>query len=203
MYTLAKSMALFWTLSEWLILLAVRWGLDHLEGRNTAPKEYLAVFFLITAISTCLIFFGESLAEQIAGFSSGTERVFLRWAVWDFFCTAWVLLEGIIMVYVSRIFRLLHHIEQNGIKNDRMRLSGNKQWIIILLIATGLAAFILYEGMVFTMVVDHTVGNRGIVRLSLFYVRICGLFWICFEWIVAYFGIRTYFLLKHGGSRDS
>ena len=37
---------------------------------------------------------------------------------------------------------------------------------------------------------------RGIHNVAVFYVRICGILWIAFEWVVAIYGIRTWSLLK-------
>ena len=59
-----------------------------------------------------------------------------------------------------------------------------------------LAVYSLYQYKLFTLVEAGTIDAAGIYRISLFYIRLCGLFWILFEWVVAVAGIRTYRLMK-------
>jgi hypothetical protein len=110
-----------------------------------------------------------------------------------------VILEGIIMVYVWRLYRAINPFAKKEAKrNERDNKGGARRLFrgIPLLTVSFLAGYLFYQFRLFSLVEAGTIDVTGIYRISLFYIRLCGLFWVLFEWIVAIAGIRTYRLMK-------
>ena len=81
----------------------------------------------------------------------------------------------------------------------QFQAKGFTPWSIIFLIAGFFLLFILYQYGLVSAAYRHDMPLRGIYRISIFYVRICGVFWIVFEWVVALFGIKTYKMMTLWG----
>ncbi len=124
-----------------------------------------------------------------------------RWALWNFFCTIWVVLEGAIMIYVLRLYK---NIREASKQTNAPRANGKRRipvvrWDFGIPLLAGLlfSFYFFYQYNLFAMALgDGSLDGWGIYRVSVFYIRICGLFWILFEWVVAIIGIRTYGLFK-------
>lgn len=202
MYVIAKSMALFWTLAEGFILISMRWGYLTLKKGQGNQKRFVATCVTLFVCFAFLMLDGES---AFRGFEDFNRRLY-RWVLWNFFCTLWVFLEGIIMVYVYRIYRQLKPCPRN--RGQEMRLisrtnqgSGLPEFRFgpFILMVFFLGVFISYAFGLVSVTHRHSLGFVEIDRISLFYIRICGIFWIIFEWIVAVLGIRSYFIIKRSG----
>jgi len=190
MFLLAKWMALFWTFAEAVILLYVRWGYFTLKKEEANQKSILIVSSLLFVFLIIWIMGPEPAVERLFGLPEAHALTFYRWGVWNFLCTLWVVLEGSIMIYVVRIYGIL----ASRVQKKRGR------WATLIAL-TLFAFFALFEGAFLTAALSHGMDTGHIYRVSLFYIRICGLLWILFEWIVAVYGIKTYSLLKgRGGS---
>ncbi|MBN1106615.1 MAG: hypothetical protein JXL84_24650 [Deltaproteobacteria bacterium] len=188
MSLLAKWMALFWTLAEAVILLYMRWGYFTLRREDTNQKSVLVVSSALFGILFIWIVGPEPAAERLLGLPEAPALAFYRWGVWNFLCTLWVALEGSIMIYVVRI---------HGILASRVEKKRRRSATLLALIL--FAFFALFQWAFFTAVLNHAMDALHIYRVSLFYIRICGLLWILFEWIVAVYGIKAYALLKGEG----
>ncbi|MDY7038552.1 MAG: hypothetical protein SV375_20665, partial [Thermodesulfobacteriota bacterium] len=192
--------ALFWTFAEGLILFYMRWGVLFLrrgEGRQRIFLFFCVVIFLLLF---CLMFGGENYLSGFLDLEQGHNLKVYRWALWNFFCTLWVILEGIIMIYVLVLYKTLtFHLKNNDViikKEKRQRTRSNITYGIPLLIINLFSLYIFYEYNLISLIENNVIDGKAIYRISLFYIRICGLFWILFEWIVAYVGIKTYRLMK-------
>ncbi len=185
MYPLAKIMALFWTLAEGAIFLYMRWGYCRLKGSDSSQRVWVVLctagFFLLAL----WLLAGETLARDLL--SDPRHLKLYRWGTWNFFCTLWVGLEGTIMVYVIRIYRLLPS-GSGGFAGTRV---STVLWPLFFL-------FALYQFALIETALKHGMQVLEIYHASAFYVRICGLLWIAFEWVVAVYGLKTYALLRQG-----
>jgi hypothetical protein len=188
MSLLTRWMALFWTFAEVVILLYVHWGYLTLRREEANQKSILIVSSALFGILFLWIMGPEPAVERLLGLPEAPALTFYRWGVWNFLCTLWVVLEGSIMIYVVRIYGIL----ASRVEKKRGRWA---TWIALILFAF----FTLFEWAFFTAVLSHGMDTRHIYRVSLFYIRICGLLWILFEWIVAVYGIKAYSLLKGAG----
>ena len=197
MYLFVKSMAFFWTLAEAAILVAVRWGYvvaaDEKEGGRG-----LAAAAVGTAILGGLLFLGEPLLGRFLDLDARLHRSLYRWGLWNFFCTVWVVLEGCIMIYVLRLGRLLRAAGNPPEKRDGA--APGSGWTVVLLSAPLLLLYLCYQVGLLHAVERFGLGVRSVTGISLFYIRVCGIFWILFEWVVAVEGIRAYRLLKRRGA---
>gem|GEM_PF-1535074 len=196
-----KVMALFWTLAEGLIFVYLRWGFLSLKGEKRGQRVVVPVFVAAFLLLTVLIFAWKSLLGPFLHLDEGIHLTIYRKAVWSFFCTIWIVLEGMIMVYVLRLYRLVNQSLKKKDKNAPGSFSPGREFAYgipaVLLALFGL--FLFYEYLILRL--EDTVGLTAehVRHLSLFYVRICGLFWIAFEWIVAFIGVKTYLVLKRTG----
>jgi hypothetical protein len=198
MYVLAQSMALFWTLAEGVILLFLRWGL-LLLGRERESQKYFLAFSMITfAFLALLVFLGESIFGRVLNLEHIDHLTLYRWALWNFFCTLWIVLEGVIMIYVIRIYGILK-VALQGRASASQGIIGDPSGSacgIPLLVCSLFGLYLFYESALLFTVGRQGLGVEAIYHISLFYIRICGIFWIVFEWIVAILGIKTFFALK-------
>ena len=197
MYLFAKGMALFWTVAEVGILAAVRWGYHLSADKGSGFRATALGSSILLAALGFLLFFGETLAGRFIDLENLLPRTLFRWALWNFFCTLWVLLEGCIMIYVCRLYRTLHQRGRSS-SGTRARPSRKKSLSLPLLALGLMGLFAAYQAGLFHAVDRYEFDLREVVRISTFYIRICGVFWILFEWVVAVQGIRAYRLLKRG-----
>ncbi len=197
MYLFAKSMALLWTTAEILILAAVWWGHRLSVDRGARFRGPAVTAAILTVLFGAVLFFGESLLGRLVDLRPSLSRALFRWALWNVFCTLWVVLEGCIMIYVCRIRRYLARQKTRVPSPDRAG-SRWKAWNVPLLVLGFFGLFAAYQAGLFHAVDRFDLNVREVVRISTFYIRICGVFWILFEWVVAIEGIRTYRLLNSG-----
>ena len=200
MYVFAKSMALFWTAAEVGILAAVRWGHLLSAGRDVRFRGSAVGAALLVTAAGAVLFLGEALAGRLANLERPLSLTLYRWALWNAFCTLWVVLEGCIMIYVGRLYRTLCRRGQpSGDAGPNRPYAGP---LSLVLLSAGLfGLYAAYQAGLLHAAGRFGLDPRQVVRISTFYIRICGVFWILFEWVVAVQGIRAYRLLRrgHGG----
>jgi hypothetical protein len=202
MYLFIKTMALFWTFAEGLILVYVRWAYAHVTGNHNGQGGFAKVALLIFSFLALMMVGGETLLGQFADLHLGFNRLVYRWALWNFFCTLWVILEGAIMVYVWRIYRSLRGYGPGESLATGMERQDRFHFGIPLLIIGLFSIFLCYEWALIQVIHVHHIHPRQIYRISLFYIRICGVFWILFEWVVALIGLGTYRLVRKRGDTE-
>jgi hypothetical protein len=199
MYTFYQSMALFWTLAEGLILVFLRSGWLSVSGRSKrqSASAFLCAGLFVSLI--CLMFAGESLFEKlIMELEKVSYLVAYRWGLVTFFCTLWVILEGVIMIYVLRVYRLVRR-RTEGARVRGLSFKPSSTLVVPLLVMSLISFYAFYEVHLVYLIGKYDLGTRPIYHLSVFYIRLCGLFWIVFEWIIAVVGFRTYRELKRWG----
>jgi hypothetical protein len=194
-------MALFWTLAEGLILFYVRGGFLFFKEGKKRQKIFLIFCVTLFGLLILLLFGGEFFFGKIIDLRQDIHLMVYRWALWNFFCTLWVILEGVIMVYVHRIYKtLMPSLQKKDLTKEKSRpVKNGLTWGIPLLIFPLFALYLFYEYGLLSLLNKDLLDSRSIFPISSFYIRICGLFWILFEGVVAFFGIKTYLALKRMG----
>lgn len=194
-------MALFWTLLEGIILISLRWGYLRLGNRASHQRWFVFSFGTLFALLVLLVLLGEALVQ---GFwdMPGVGLTLYRWAVWDLLCTIWVFLEGWILLLVIRIYGILS--DGSTGKPARIGPRRGREWAIPWIMGLALFAFFAFYtwGLLGTSL-RYGMAPRGIYHVAVFYVRICGILWIAFEWVVAIYGLKTYSLLKRMEKNNS
>ncbi len=194
-------MALFWTLAEGLILFYVRAGFLFFKEGKKRQKTFLTICVITFGFLILLLFGGEYFFGKIIDLRQDIHLMVYRWALWNFFCTLWVILEGVIMIYVLRIYKtLMPPLQKKNLKIEKSHpVKNGLTWGIPVLIFPFFALYIFYEYNLLSLFNKDLLDAKSIFHISSFYIRICGLFWILFEWVVAFYGIKTYFFLKRRG----
>ncbi|MEW6667258.1 MAG: hypothetical protein AB1512_18805 [Thermodesulfobacteriota bacterium] len=188
MRTLTQSMALFWTLVEGTILVCLRWGYLRLGGRASNQKWFIPSCGILFALLILLVLGGQGLVQGFRDMPA-TDLSLYRRALWGFLCTLWVFLEGWIMLLVIRIYRLL----SSGFTGK----PAEREWVAPSILGLALfALFAWYTSAFIGTALKYGMDPGAIHRVGAFYVRICGVFWIAFEWVVAIYGLKTYSLLR-------
>lgn len=197
-------MALLWTLAEGIILYFIIWGNHLIKGTNLYYDKKRKIFWAIFIILGVLLFLGEKAFGDILSLNEKINLHLYRWLLWNFFCTLWVIMEGLIMIYGLKIFKglkiIINRKESHKILNQTLNNQKGIRKILFnpssILISFMVILFVLYHFSLVSMAKKALIDLSGIFNLSRFYVRICGIFWIIFEWIIAYVCIRSFKLLK-------
>ncbi|MFH1137227.1 MAG: hypothetical protein V1816_14240 [Pseudomonadota bacterium] len=189
----AKIMGLFWTLAEGSILLGLR--RIHLKirlGSGSQPWA-LALGAALFITLSCFMFRGEPWAASWFAIRRPVDLNFLQHARWSFFCAVWVLLEGLIMIYCLRLHQALKAILAGNLPAPE-GLPGPAAGPALAMLTAVLFLGYLYF---FWGAVQRLGLQPGhIHRIAFFYIRVCGVFWILFEWVVALTGLAAWRLIK-------
>ena len=202
MVTFYKSMALFWTLAEGLIVFFLRWGFLSYSRGEGRQRGFLIFSLILFALFCGLLFLGENLFGRILDLQQGHHLRIYRWALWNFFCTLWVVLEGLIMIYMIRIYRELRPspARSRAFKPGNNSVRNRTMFGVPVLVFSLFTFYLFYQFNLLALVGSHDLDPKGIYRISVFYIRICGLFWILFEGVAALLTLKAYVTLKSMGS---
>lgn len=194
-------MALIWTFAEGLLLFYIRGGFLFSKEGKRGQKKFLIFCVTLFGLLISLVYGGEIFFGKFMDLRQDIHLMVYRWALWNFFCTLWVILEGVIMVYVLKIYKtLMPPLQKKNLKKEKSRsVKNGLTWGIPVLIFPLFALYIFYEYHLLSLFNKDLLDAKSIFHISSFYIRICGLFWILFEWVVAFYGIKTYFFLKRRG----
>ncbi len=185
-----RLMALSWLLAEGTLLVFARWAASAVHGEEAPHWKFatfcVCLFFLLGGLA----FFGEALFKAWLPRSRRMDLFFYRSFIWNLFCTLWVIIEGLIILYVFRIDRAM-----GGTVPGRIRFP----WAVLLLVVLPLGFFLLYQAQMVSVVGRYHLGLTAASRISRFFIRLCGLFWILFEWVAAFIGLRILHRLRRAG----
>jgi len=191
-------MGLFWVFAEMMILIFIRQGIAFVEEKK---ERYLGLTIFLSVIFILLFlvsFQGERFFSGYLDFTRKINLYFYRYALWNLFCTLWVVLEGSIMFYSLQAYMILKKSmhpgripsEPSGIMNPWTRYG------VPLLVVWAIAFFLFYEYRVFSILNHFGLEKTNLKNIYLFYIKICGMFWFLIEGAVAVIGLKTYHLLK-------
>jgi len=191
-------MGVLWLLAEGLIMIYVRKGYLFLSGRDARQRGFfwgcVLSFVLLAALRI-----GPSLGMG-ALFSPGDRLFGFRYYngyVWNLYCTLWVIIEGAIAIYIFRIYRLIRAAVSEGEGVLKASRSGGGPMVLTLIFLAGFAG---YHGYLAHLAAAVGLNPSAVYNILRFYIKICGLLWILFEWYVAVAGIKVFLLMKRAGS---
>jgi hypothetical protein len=189
-------MGLFWLFAEGLLMVFVRKGMLFLETGRSRQSAFL-LFCLTLFAAIVFLYAGKGpILDRLRIAPGALTNTLYDGYLWNFICTLWVLIEGAIAVYVFRVYRRLKCPEARGPVSGR-RFTG---LAILILWALFLAGFGCYHGFLGLYLLSgrSSLSASAIVNILRFYIKICGLFWILIEWVVAVIAIKTSLILKGG-----
>jgi hypothetical protein len=193
-----KSMGLFWVFAEMVILIFIRQGIAFVEGKE---KKFLGLTILFSLIFILLFltsFWGESFFSGYLDFSRKNHLFFYRYALWNLFCTLWVVLEGSIMFYSLHAYIILEKSMRPGRMPSELFGTINPwtRYGVPLLVVSAAAFYLFYEYRIFSIMDRFGLEKSNLKNIYLFYIKICGLSWFLIEGAVALIGLKAYHLLK-------
>lgn len=195
-FMFTRVMGLFWLFAESFCLVFVRWGYYDLLPEKTDRGQRRFVLFLSAGfmLLVFLTFSQDLILERMLPPSVSVSDSILAYyysSLWRLFCTLWVLIEGVIAIYVVRI---------SGLFSGRKDLSRSKidPLMLVFLVLFSLI-YISYEVPFFRVVLSGSINWKTVMNISRFYIKLCGFFWIFFEWVVAILGWRIYRSLSKWG----
>jgi hypothetical protein len=180
-------MALFWTLAEGSILIAMHWGLSRLQGSRQSKAMTMigatlfALVIIVYALGREWLFWRNNI--DLGSRELSINRTF----TWNFLCTLWVVLEAVIAFYAWRIYSIL--------KREPARPPNHRITLIVLIVAP-FALYLIYHYMAWSVITSTEIGAQQIVNLGRLYIRLCGVLWISIEWFIAITGLRLLWLLR-------
>lgn len=180
----------------WILLVLIR-GVAAANDVSPKPQLYRLVF-VISAIGIATIAFGgTTIASQFPVMNSPRLLHFYRCAQWNFFCILWVVLEGVIMVYVFRVYAMIKSSLHMNIRRPSSadRLSMLARIAVTALVLCFSLLFILYQYEALGLIQQAHLKHYQINRISFFFMKICGLFWVVFDGGVAVLGYKTFKIL--------
>ncbi len=187
MVGLSTWMAIFWTLAEASILIAMHWGLTRLQDRRHSQAMMMTGATLFT-LAIIIFALGREWLIWSNNLDLGSRQLRIyRTFTWNLFCTLWVVLEAIIALYAWRIYLIL--------KRKPARPPNHRITLIVLIVAP-FALYLAYHYMAWSVITSTEIGAQQIVNLGRFYIRLCGVFWISIEWFIAILGFRMIWLLR-------
>jgi hypothetical protein len=184
-----RTMAVTWLLAEGILLLYARWAAGAVRGEEKPQGRFVAACVLLFFLLAGTAFFGETAFRAWHPDSRKIDLFLFNSTLWNLFCTAWVIIEGLIVLYLFRIDRAM---KGTGTRPGSMAAA-------FLLVALPLAFFLLYQAQLVSVVGRYRLGTAAAGRISRFFIRLCGFLWIAFEWAAALVGLRILGRLRREG----
>ncbi len=178
-----KGMAIFWTFAEGFILIFLR-GLFLNLKEQKKQNGFIVISCVLFILLTWVIMYGQKFIPLPTS-NYGYQIMF-----WNFFCTLWVVLEGTSVFYAFQIYK---HIK-------KINPAVWTAYILPLLVVGAFGFFIFYQSYAIFVCQKYHLYKDEFYNMQLFYVRICGVFWITFEWLAVVIWLRLFSLLKEDQS---
>lgn len=201
---LMNSMALFWAMAEiWILLFLIR-GIATACGKPVRIRRHRLLCCLSGVLLSILAFGGTRIARQLTLFQTPLALHVYRCAQWHFFCTFWVIFEGLIMIYVFRIYVMLKRSGPNGETNafNSDPLTTYFRMAAVALISLFAGFYGLYEYHTWILMRTSALTYIHVNRISTFFINVCGVFWVLFDGGVAILGYHTFKLLHRHRHRS-
>lgn len=173
----ASLMAAWWIVAETALVLTLEWASRYVLARRATRRVSGASGVILFASCAGLL---AVTVRQVLYAGHGPNEADLLVAsmtIWNGLCTLWVVLETAILAYLARSVRTLEGEE-----------SRRSAWLlpaVAIACATGFAA---YHAELRAMRAGDSLmaTQQRVENLLLFYIRICGVFWVALEGACAY-----------------
>lgn len=176
-----RMMAVSWLLAEGIFLVYARWAAGAVRGEEKPQVRFITACAVLFILLAGTVFFGEPLFKTLFPQSRKINLFLYRSSLWNLFCTLWVIIEGLIILYIARIDRAME-----GHEDIPARLT----IAAFLLVVLPFAFYLLYQAQLVSVVGRYRLGIVAASRISRFFIRLCGFLWIAFEWAAALLGLR-------------
>ena len=198
MFYFSYSMALFWVFAELFIIIYIKKGLSYIfqDGKKHYGFIVFAAVFFILLI--CVTFSRSYIYSLFPEMPSAMQKKFYGYVLWHFYCSQWVVFEASITLYILRVYA---RMQQSVCQSGRMV----EKWRIVERFAIfGIPAFLVtyafifagYELLTFSLLQRSLIDPLQLYHINLFYIKICGIFWIAIEGGVALLGFKIFRFLK-------
>ena len=176
-----RVMAVSWLLAEGIFLVYARWAAGAVRGEEKLQVRFVTVCAVLFILLAGTVFFGEPLFKALFPRSRKMDLFLYRSSLWNLFCILWVIIEGLIILYIARIDRAMEGHEGTA---------GGFSAAVVLLVVLPFAFYLLYQAQMVSVVERYRLGIVAASRISRFFIRLCGFLWIAFEWAAALLGLR-------------
>ncbi len=186
-------MGILWLLAEGLIMVSVRKGVLSLSGRDHRQRPFL-VFCAVSFVFLVFLRLAKVLdIDAVLGPGGVIRFPYYNGFVWNLYCTLWVIIEGAIVIYIHRVYRLISAAGSHG---NADRQAAARGWGPPALALVALTVFIVYHAFLAHLLGAGALQPPAVYNVLRFYIKVCGAFWILFEWYAAVTGIKVFLLLK-------
>jgi hypothetical protein len=192
-------MALFWVFAELFIIIYIKKGISSIiqDGKkHHAFIVFACVFFMLLFFAT---FFRQYFYQLFPNPPGAMQKKFYGYSLWHFYCSQWVVFEAGITFYILRVYALMR---QSVCRSNRLV----EKWRIIERFAIfGVSAFLFlyaslfigYEFLTFSALRTDRINQEQLYHIYLFYIKICGIFWIAIDGGAAFLGYKIFRFLKN------
>jgi len=203
MFYFSYTMALFWVFAELFIIAYMIKGISFIvqDGKKHHGFIFFAgVFFILLIFVT---FFRNQIYSQFPDLPNAMQKKFYGYALWHFYCSQWLVFEATITLYILRIYALMKQSMGNLTKGNLTKTK--KKWSTIELVTIyGVPGFLVlyalffisYEYLTFLAMQNDSINWPQLNHIYLFYVKICGIFWIIIDGAAAFLGYKIFRFLK-------
>lgn len=173
-------------------MVLVRRGVIFLEtgkaGQNLFVFFCAGVFLAVTVLTLG----GSFISGWLPAPGNDFRRFFYDGFLWNVNCTLWAIIEGVIMINAYKAFRLL----KSAMTGTPRQAAPVLRFGPVLFYGLLAAGFVCYHWFLYKLAALHLINEMAVSNILSFYIKICGVFWISMEGIVALIGIKTVLLLK-------
>lgn len=198
MFYFSYIMALFWVFAELFIIIYIKKGLSYIfeDGKkHYGFIVFAAVFFVLLIFVT---FSRNDIYSLFPHMPNAMQKKFYGYLLWHFYCSQWVVFEASITLYILRVYA---RMQQSVCQSDSMV----EKWRTVERFAIfGIPAFLVvyafifagYEFLTFSLLQRALIGQLQLYHINLFYIKICGIFWIVIDGGAAFLGYKIFRFLK-------
>lgn len=198
MFYFSYIMALFWVFAELFIIIYIKKGISFIiqDGKkHYGFIVFAGVFFILLIFAT---FFRHHIYSIFPDVPNAMQKKFYGYTLWHFYCSQWVVFEASITFYILRVYALMR---QSVCQSSRMV----KKWDVVERSAVfGVPAFLIiyafifagYECLTFSVLQSALISQVQLYHINLFYIKICGIFWIAIDSGAAFLGYKILRFLK-------
>jgi len=198
MFYFSYIMALFWVFAELFIIIYIKKGLSFIiqDGKkHNGFIVFAGVFFILLIYVT---FFRNHIYSLFPDMPNTMLKKFYDYSLWHFYCSQWVVFEASITLYILRVYA---QMQQSVCQSGRIV----KKWRAVERFAAfGVPAFLVtyafifagYEFLTFSVLQSALISQLQLYQINLFYIKICGIFWIAIDGGAAFLGYKILRFLK-------
>ena len=198
MFYFSYSMALFWVFAELFIIVYIKKGLSYIFQDGKKHHGFIvfaAVFFFLLIFVT---FSRSYIYSWFPDMPTAMQKKFYGYLLWHFYCSQWVVFEASIALYILRVYaRMQQSVCQTGRMVEKWRtVERFAIFGIPAFLVTYAVIFAGYEFLTFSLLQGALIVQLQLYHINLFYIKICGVFWIAIEGSVAFLGYKIFRFLK-------